>query len=321
MLKTAITIGHHDHQYIVDENWSKADPAKFPVNDCNEMVIDSAKRLYLLTNETRNNILVYNLNGDLLNAWGNAYPGAHGLSIGLEDDGDEFLLITDHDRHQVIKTTLNGEELMVLNYPEETGCYIEAEEYLPTETAVAPNGDIFVADGYGLQYVIQYDKKGIYKNHFGGKGNADEQFECVHGIAVDFRSGNVPTLIITSRNQNAFKRFTMEGNYIETISLPGSFVCRPVIKGKYLYAAVFRSTTNMNLNSGYITILNEHNQVISTLGGTEPHYTDGKLQTQHQQEKLFMHPHDVCVDDEGNIYVCQWKANKTYPIKLNKIIN
>ncbi len=320
MLKTDIIIGQHDHQYIVDEKWSKADSAKFPVNDCHEMVIDSANRLYLLTNETRNNILVYNLDGVLLNSWGNSYPGAHGLSIGREDNGDEFLLITDHERHQVIKTTLDGKELMILNYPKETGRYSDSAQYLPTETAVASNGDIFVADGYGLQYVIQYDKNGIYKNHFGGKGNADEQLDCVHGIAIDFRSSDEPVLIITSRNHNAFKSFTIEGRYLETINLPGSFVCRPVIKGKYLYAAVFRSVTNTNLNSGYITILNEHNQVISTPGGTAPYYVDGKLEVQHQQEKVFMHPHDVCVDDEGNIYVCQWKANKTYPIKLKKVI-
>lgn len=320
MLKTNIIIGHGEQQFIVDENWSKADSEKFPVNDCHEMVIDSAKRLYLLTNETRNNILVYNLDGVLLNTWGNSYPGAHGLSIGREENGDEFLLITDHERHQVIKTTLDGKELMVLNYPKETGCYPDSTQYLPTETAVAPNGDIFVADGYGMQYVIRYDKNGIYKSHFGGKGNANEQFDCVHGIAIDCRTGNEPTLIITSRNHNAFKRFTIEGRYLETINLPGSFVCRPVIKGKYLYAAVFRSATNMNLNSGYITILNEHNHVISTPGGTAPNYVDGKLEVQHQQEKVFMHPHDVCVDDEGNIYVCQWKANKTYPIKLKKVI-
>ncbi|MEJ7829138.1 MAG: 6-bladed beta-propeller, partial [Segetibacter sp.] len=127
------------------------------------------------------------------------------------------------------------------------------------------------------------------------------------------------TLLITSRNHNAFKRFTLDGKYIETISLPGSFVCRPVIKGKFIYAAVFRSETNMNFGSGYITILDENNRVISTPGGTEPHYVDNKLQPQTQQSKVFIHPHDVCIDDDENVYVCQWKADKTYPIKLERV--
>jgi hypothetical protein len=72
----------------------------------------------------------------------------------------------------------------------------------------------------------------------------------------------------------------------------------------------------MKLNSGYITILDENNRVVSTPGGTAPVYQNNQLQPQHQQESVFMHPHDVAVDNNGNIYVCQWKALNTYPIKL-----
>jgi hypothetical protein len=310
-------IGHNTHRYLVDSNWGKLNAEKYPVKDRHEMVIDSANRIYMLTNETHNNVLVYDLDGRLVNSWGHTYPGAHGLSI-FKDDGHEYLLITDHERHQVIKLTLSGEEIMVINYPFETGCYENRGQYLPTETAIAPNGDIYVTDGYGLQYVIQYNKFGEYIRHWGGRGDEEDKFSCVHGIAIDNRTEN-PTLIITSRNHNAFKRFTLEGEFIGKICLPGSFVCRPVIKGKYLYAAVFRSVNNMNVNSGYITILNEFDKVISTPGGTEPVYINDVLHRQQQQEKIFMHPHDVCVDDEGSIYVCQWKANKTYPLKLCKV--
>ncbi len=40
------------------------DAAKYPVNDCHEMVEDSRGRILLLTNETKNNVLVYNKSGD-----------------------------------------------------------------------------------------------------------------------------------------------------------------------------------------------------------------------------------------------------------------
>jgi len=34
---------------------------------------------------------------------------------------------------------------------------------------------------------------------------------------------------------------------------------------------------------------------------------------------VFMHGHDVCVDDDENLYVCQWNANQTPPIKLTRV--
>ncbi len=92
--------GHQQHQYSVDKNWAKLDAGRYPVNDCHEMVIDSLHRLYLLTNDTRNNILVFDLEGNVLSAWGTTYPGAHGLSL-FKENGVEYLLITDHERHQV----------------------------------------------------------------------------------------------------------------------------------------------------------------------------------------------------------------------------
>jgi peptidylamidoglycolate lyase len=311
-------IGHNTHQYEVLQGWGNLDPEVYPVADCHEMAIDKAGRIFLLTNEAKNNILIYNNSGKLVGSWGNTYPGAHGLSI-AEENGSQFLLITDIVRHQVIKTTLDGKELFILDYPKEIAAYQLAEQFSPTETAVAPNGDIYVTDGYGLQFVIQYNNQGEYISHWGGFGNADDKFDCAHGIAVDDRDAENPTLLITSRNHNAFKRFALDGKYLETISLPDSFVCRPVIKGRFLYTAVFRSGSNTNLGSGYIIILDEQNKVVSTPGGSAPEYVNGLLQPQHQSSNVFIHPHDVCVDNDDNIIVCQWKSNKTYPIKLKKL--
>ena len=65
-----------------------------------------------------------------------------------------------------------------------------------------------------------------------------EQFQTAHGICIDDRDANNPTLLITSRANNCFKRFTLAGKYLETIQLPGAFVCRPVIEGENLYAGV-----------------------------------------------------------------------------------
>lgn len=319
MVTEALVFGHGSHQYQVFPDWGRLNPATHPVNDCHEMAIDARGRIFLLTNETRNNILIYDRSGKLLDAWGTDYPGGHGLTLSNEN-GEEFLFITDIERHQVIKTTLQGRVVMVLDYPRETGQYTSAKQFLPTQTAVNPaNGDLYVTDGYGLQFVIQYSSRGEYIRHWGGKGEANEQFDCVHGIALDPRKPGQPTLLITSRNHNALKRFTLDGEYLSTIPLPGSFVCRPVVHGQHVFAAVFRSITNRNFGSGYITILDENDRVVSTPGGTEPVYADGLLQPQSQARPVFLHPHDVCIDADENVYVCQWNANKVYPLQLKRV--
>jgi hypothetical protein len=150
-----IVLGHGSHQYKVIPNWGILDAGKNPVNDCHEMVEDAKGRLILLTNETKNNVLIYDKSGKLIETWGNSYPGGHGLTI-LNEGGEQYLLICDTARHQVIKTDLKGREIFKIEYPKETGVYDAPSQFLPTETAVNPrNGDIYVADGYGANYITQ----------------------------------------------------------------------------------------------------------------------------------------------------------------------
>ena len=313
-------LGHNGFRYRVVPGWGVLDAGKNPVNDCHEMVQDANGRIILLTNETKNNVLIYDKSGKLLNSWGHEFPGGHGLTIGGEGN-DQYLLICDTDRHQVIKTDLKGRELMKLDYPKETGQYTNPAQYKPTETAVNPaNGDVYVADGYGLNYVMQYDKAGKFIRFWGGKGEGDGTFDCCHGIVVDRRRPDAP-LIITDRRRNALKRFTLDGKYVSTIALPGSYICRPVIHGDNLYGAVYRSTSDAYPESGYVQILDKNDRVISTPGGSEPVYQGSKLGEQHKDrnQAAFMHPHDVLVDEDESIYVAQWASKKTYPVKLERV--
>jgi hypothetical protein len=312
-------IGHGKYQYRVHKTWGDLDPSQHPVKNCHEMIMDNKGRLIMVGDETRNNILIYDKSGKLLDWWGTQYTGGHGLTH-WDAGGEEFLFISDN-AGAVIKTTLDGKELMRLEHPSRYGAYTEDQRFVPTETAIGPNGDIYVADGYGSQFVLQFNEKGEFIRKFGGAGDADEQFQTAHGVCIDQRSGT-PTLLVTSRVHNSFKRFTLDGKYLETIFLPGAFVCRPVIDEQNLYAGVCWSRVrylNQTPNTGFVTILDGTNKVVSNPGGTKPEYKNGELQLMIQQEKIFNHCHDVCIDEDKNIYVCQWNANKTYPIKLERV--
>ncbi|MEZ4699348.1 MAG: 6-bladed beta-propeller [Rhodothermales bacterium] len=314
-------IGHGDFKYRVQKTWGDLDPGSTPVKNCHEMVMDSKKRLIMITDETKNNILIYDKSGKLLDSWGSEYPGGHGLTL-WDAGGEEFLFLTDPGLGLVAKTTLDGRVLLKIEHPKAIGQYGEEDPFRPTETAIGPNGDIYVADGYGSQYILQYTKDGEFIRKFGGKGDGADQFSTAHGVCVDTRDPANPSLICTSRAHNAFKRFSLDGQYQSTLFLPGAFVCRAVIAGDHLYSGVCWSRLkylNQTDRSGFVTILDKNDRVVSNPGGTPPVYREGELQLMVQDLPIFFHCHDVCIDDDENIYVCQWNAEKTYPIKLERV--
>ena len=318
-------IGHGTHRYRVEPHWGDLDPSQHPVNNCHEMVIDRRGRLLMVTDETRNNILVYERSGKLLDSWGHDYPGGHGLTL-WSAGGEEFLFICDPASGRVTQTDINGKVLMTIGHPSAVGAYKADDKFLPTESAVGPTGDIYVADGYGSQWVLQYTGRGEFIRKFGGPGDEDAQLATAHGVAIDSRDPANPTLLVTSRAHNSFKRFTLDGGYLETIFLPGAYVCRPVIHGEHLFAGVCWSRLrylNQTPNSGFVTILDRGGRVISNPGGTAPEYRNGELQLMVQDKPavdgILMHCHDVCIDDDENVYVCQWNARKTYPVKLVRV--
>ncbi len=311
-----LIVGHNDHQYKVDMTWGALDPAKIPVKDCHEMVMDSKGRVVLLTNHTQNNIIIYNKDGSVVKTWGTEFPGAHGLTL-MDEGGEDMLYITDTERHEVIKTTMDGKIVKIFPYPADFKPYQNAAQYVPTETAIAENGDIYVADGYGAQYILHYNSKGELLNTFGGPGSGKDQFNNAHGICIDYRS-NIPALLITARQQNKLKRFSLAGEWLDNIDLPGAYICRPVIRGEHVYLATIWSGSGAS-NTGFVTVLDKDNQLVSAPGGSPPRYTDGELDPVYQTLQLFKHPHDVCVDEDENLYVAQWNAGNIYPFKLIRI--
>lgn len=314
-LKPEPIIGHGDFRYRIDQQWCKADPTMVPVKNCHEMVLDKAGRIYMTTDDTRNNILVFSKDGDVLGSWGHEYPGAHGLTL-YDENGEEFLYITDYERNQVIKTQLDGRVVQTFDWPGDTGRYADKNEFHPTETAIAPNGDVFVADGYGKDYVVHYGPTGELKHIFGGPAF----LKNAHGIALDNRDKNAPCWLVSSRAENMLKRFSLDGNLLESIPLPGAYICRPVVSGENVYFAVLISQLPWDSGTGFVCILDKSNQVMSAPAASTPRYEkNGLLKPLYQTIRVFKHPHDVLVDADENIYVAQWNSGNVYPVKLTRV--
>lgn len=315
-------VGHGDFKYRVDINWSKAKPKDIPIKNCHEMVQVKDGRLFLLTDHRKNNIIIYNTKGEVLETWTLNLTG-HGLTYDYRN-GKDFLYICGLGG-KVLKTDLKGNVLLSLKKPHEFKAYRKDMKYVPTETAIGPNGDIYVIDGYGSQYILQYDKNGQFIRKFGGKSTQAKnkgKFIQAHGIALDTRESR-PLLVCTARIRNEFHWYDLNGKYVKTVYLPGAYMSRPVIQGQELYSAIcfgmFDQDHRMWQDRGFVTILDKNNKVVSNPGGTAPVYKNGKLQTMMQEQAIIKNGHDVCVDSEGNLYICQWSNPGVYPFKLIKI--
>ncbi|MGJ8694364.1 MAG: 6-bladed beta-propeller [Thalassotalea sp.] len=340
-------IGHGDFKYKVNYFWGDLDPNKVPVENCHGLAFDSKGRIIMVTDNDKNNFIVYNKDGKLLDAWGTQYPGAHSIKINHEN-GEDFIYIVDCgwvlNRHWdgktignwksphnkvipqqgfISKLTIDGKLVYTIGHPRTIGIYQAQDPFRPTDIAIAANGDLYVTDGYGSDRVIQYNHNGQYIRHWGGRKNQDTNYNLsnTHGIGIDVRNPADPHLVISSRAANELKLFEMNGTYRSTIKTPGAFVGGPIYQGDYAYIPVCWSVVDgkRQANSGFITILDKNNKVVANPGGTEPKYQNGELQNMHTTWDVFNHCHGVCIDNDENLYAGQWNSNQTYPIKLERV--
>lgn len=328
-------IGHGAFKYRVHKDWGKLDPAQYPIYNCHAMVQLKSGDLLALCDDNKHNFLLYSPDGQLKKAWMTEYPGAHGLEL-FEENGEEFFIVVDSgwavregvqykEVGRVAKTTIDGQLIFSLGHPQTIGAYAPGQKYMPCDAAVAPNGDIYIADGYGSQWVLQYDKNGRFIRKFGGKEDADKHARLTnsHGISIDLRDKQNPRLIVSSRGENKLKIFTLDGHFIENIDLPGAYGGQAVVHGDNLYVGVCWSkedgTGKKLKESGFVAILDKNNKVVSCPGGSKPTYLNGKIQPMHQTSNTFLHVHDLCVDTEGNVFVVQWNAKGAYPMKLERL--
>jgi len=309
-------LGQGAFQYQVVPDWGVLGKDT-PVKNCSAMVTDSRGRIYLLTDHVDNNIIIYNKDGKLIGKWGHRFPGAHGLQI-VEDQGREVLFITDINVHRVFKTTLDGEVLMELTYPKQTEKYTSETEYRPSWTLHLPNGDFFVLDGYGKDYIMRYNRAGKLLNVFGGAEGGIAHWGP-HGGTIDTRGPGEAELVIAMSDQQSIKRLTLDGKLIQEVKLPGSNPRMIQIVGDHMFVPHLADNWPQDRNSrGYISVLDRDYRIVSNIGATAPRYVDGRLQPMHEQGGLFRHPHDLVVAADGAIYVPQFASGNTYPVKLER---
>lgn len=295
-------VGAGDHVYEVTHDWGEL-PAGIQYGNTHGVCEDSHGHIYIhhtvySTSEKPDSMVVFDHKGKFVKSWGKDFKGgAHGLFIHKEGK-QEFLYLCDTKRGLMVKTTLNGEEVFTLGYPKESEPYSKQIKYSPTNLAIAPNGDIYIGDGYGSSYINQYDSQGKYIRTFGGPGKEAGQLLCPHGIIVDTR-GAQPVLVVADRTNKRIQRFTLDGKHIDFLYGTNAPCHFGIFKnGDVVVPDLFARVTLMDKNDKIITELGDDSgsEYMKTRKLTRDHFTPGK----------FVCPHGACFDHDGNIYVVEW---------------
>lgn len=172
-------------------------------------------------------ILEFDPSGKLLTSFGAglfAYP--HGFTV--DQDGNLWasdinkkaevlgMPATNSDGaimgQEVLKLSPTGKVLMMLGKEGVAGNSTDTFNG-PAGVAIAPNGDIFVADGHGPPNgrVMKFTKEGKFIKSWGKLGSAPGDFDTPHDICI---GGSQNRVYVADRNNNRIQVFDQEGNFI-----------------------------------------------------------------------------------------------------------
>ena len=160
-------------------------------------------------------ILEFDTSGKLLKSFG---AGMFVFPHGIYADKDGNVWVTDGQGkdgkgHQVFKFSPGGKVLMTLGKAGVPGNGPDTFN-MPSDVVVAPNGDIFVADGHGGESnsrIVKFSKDGKFIKTWGKKGTGPGEFDIPHALAFDSKG----RLLVGDRNNNRIEIFDQDGNFID----------------------------------------------------------------------------------------------------------
>jgi DNA-binding beta-propeller fold protein YncE len=170
-------------------------------------------------------LLHFDPSGRLLKSFGEGmFVWPHGLFV----DRDGNVWVTDGQGRegkgqQVIKFSPDGKILMTLGKP---GVGVRGTDTFnqPNDVVLAPNGEIFVADGHDTPAnsadsklggnvdprIVKFTKDGKFIKAWGKSGKGPGEFDGLHGLALDSRG----RLFVADRGNNRIQIFDQEGKFL-----------------------------------------------------------------------------------------------------------
>jgi DNA-binding beta-propeller fold protein YncE len=300
--------------FALAEAWPQPHP-QCPHQDVSGVDVDSAGNVYLLTRHDHR-VVVFDSDGTFLRSWGEGvFTGPHGLTVGPDDT----IYCVDNGDHTVRRFTPDGRLLMTLGTPDrpsDTGfapiadpevhsvetVRVGAEPFNGcTNVAVADDGHLFVADGYGNCRVHHFDDQGTLLHSWGSVGVGPGEFHLPHCIALAADG----TLLVGDRENDRIQVFTRAGTYVTEwtdVRRPSGIRVGP--DGRVYVAEMWRPAGKASFTNGVtaddqpgrVTVLDGAGTVVDRWGASTEH---------RGSPGTFIAPHDLAVDARGVVYVAE----------------
>lgn len=289
-----------DVAYEFSPNFITPPPGKETIgNGHGEIACDRAGNFYVSVQGPENKdagVQVYGPDGKFIKAL--PLPNSlHGFVI-RQDEGQEYIFGAVLGEARVIKAKLDGS--IVMEIP--TGAF-------PTDKAgpkglkltncdVAPNGDIYVVDGYGIDGIFIFDRSGKFKKVFGGQGEP-LKLKNTHKIFID-RRYEPARILACDRGNNRILHLDLDGNLLSVFaeeglrrpssaSFHGDLVCIAEIAGR-------------------VSVWDKEGKQVASLGvnDTEGQTNTPKVEPKDWQQGTVTSPHGITFDNAGNILETEW---------------
>lgn len=162
----------------------------------------------------------------------------------------------------------------------------------PTDVAFAPNGDVYVTDGYGNSRVVKFSKEGRLLKTWGRRGAGEGEFHTPHAIAIDARG----RVYVADRENYRIQIFDADGRFLTQWTHVGAPWGLDLSRDGHLYVA-----------DGYnnrVLKLTLEGKILGAFGSS------GKLPGQ------FSYVHHLAVGVDGAVYTAEilnWRPQKFIP--------
>ena len=296
----AMQTGNGEWTYRVVPQWGHLPSGASFGGTHGGIATDKAGRVYVST-QSETGVLVYSPDGLLLKTIANEYPEVHSI-VYAQENGEEYLYTTvqkgtPKENWLFVKMKTDGTVVQKITAPPEAG-FKAPNEWRLTAAVPAPDGSIFIANGYGDSRLFRFSKDGGYMASYSGKGKTGGLLDCSHGLAVDTRYDQ-PLLLVCDRENRRLCHFDFDGKFVGTVMQHMRRPCQASFQGDYAVISELE---------GRATILDKDNTPVAFLGDNpqKAQWANYKLQPGEVAPAFFSAAHGCHIARDASIYVSDW---------------